>query len=166
MSRGWSCIGIAIVVLPSLVRADGDSATVRFVSASEMAQGFVTGAVVTETSLYEVHASHRDAPGVAEVHTRDTDVIYVVEGHATFVTGGRAVDAKTTAPGELRGARIDGGESHRLAKGDVVIVPNGVPHWFTEVTTPFDYFVVKVTAPAGDAAVGTTAAPATEGSER
>jgi quercetin dioxygenase-like cupin family protein len=37
-----------------------------------------------------------------------------------------------------------GGDTNHLAKGDVIIIPNGVPHWFTETSTPFLYFVVKV----------------------
>ena len=93
---------------------------------------------------YMVHASLRDAPGVAEIHELDTDIIYVLDGTATFVTGGTAVDTKTTGPGEIRGTVIRGGESRRLSKGDVIIVPNGVPHWFKEVQGSLLYFVVKV----------------------
>jgi quercetin dioxygenase-like cupin family protein len=57
------------------------------------------------------------------------------------------VEGKTIAPDEIRGARIDGGSAQALAKGDVLIVPNGVPHWFKEIKAPFLYYVVKVTAP-------------------
>jgi glc operon protein GlcG len=28
--------------------------------------------------------------------------------------------------------------------GDVVVIPNGVPHWFKEVEAPFLYYVIKV----------------------
>ncbi len=93
---------------------------------------------------YMVHASHRDKPGVAEVHTLDTDIVYVLEGTATLVTGGKAVDPKTIAPNEIRGKYIEGGETRKLVPGDVVIIPNPVPHWFKEVSTPFNYYVVKV----------------------
>ncbi len=93
---------------------------------------------------YMVHASHRDAPGVAEIHELDTDIVYVLEGTATLVTGGTAVDVKTIAPNELRGTSIQNGEARRLVAGDVVIIPNGVPHWFQNVQGPFNYYVVKV----------------------
>src|SRR5438094_780199 len=53
-------------------------------------------------------------------------------------------DAKTTAPDELRGTSIRNGETRQIAKGDVIVVPNGVPHQFLEVTNPFLYYVVKV----------------------
>jgi glc operon protein GlcG len=93
---------------------------------------------------YMVHASRRDRPGEAEVHTLDTDVIHVLAGEATFVTGGALEAPKPTAPNEIRGEAIRGGESRRLARGDVIVVPNGTPHWFREVQAPFTYFVVKV----------------------
>jgi len=79
------------------------------------------------------------------VHTRDTDVIYVLQGHAVFVTGGTAKELHTVTPDELRGSRIDGGETHRLRAGDVIVVPNGIPHWFKSVDGPFLYYTVKVT---------------------
>jgi len=91
-----------------------------------------------------VHASRREAAGQAEVHTRDTDIIYVLEGATTFVTGGTVVEGKTTAPDEIRGTAITDGASRRLGKGDVIIVPNGTPHWFKEVDGPVLYYVVKV----------------------
>ena len=90
-----------------------------------------------------VHASRREEPGMAEIHTKDADIIYVLDGTATFVTGGTAVDPATTAPDEIRGKRIEGGETRQLAKGDVLIVPAGIPHWFKEVSNPFLYYVVK-----------------------
>jgi glc operon protein GlcG len=67
-----------------------------------------------------------------------------LEGTATFVTGGTAVDPKNIAPDEIRGRSITAGETRKLAKGDVIIVPNGVPHWFQQVQGPFLYYVIKV----------------------
>ena len=83
-------------------------------------------------------------------------IFIIVEGEATFVTGGTMVDGKTIAPDELRGRTIEGGETRQLAKGDVIIVPNGVPHWFKEISGPFLYYTVKVTdttKPAGESTV-------------
>ena len=81
---------------------------------------------------------------MAEVHTRDTDVIHVLEGSATFVTGGSVVEGKSIAAEEIRGASITGGETRTIAKGDVIVVPAGTPHWFKEVKGPMTYYVVKV----------------------
>jgi glc operon protein GlcG len=117
---------------------------VSYFERDQVAAAFAKGAPLLENGHYKLHASHRDGPGVAEVHTRDTDVIHVLAGTATLVTGGEVVDAKSTGPEEIRGASIRGGETRRLQPGDVVVVPNGVPHWFREVTGPLDYYVVKV----------------------
>jgi len=128
------------------------SSAVTYIPSNKVAEAFSKGSVLVgqeehmmHASLnYMVHASRRDAPGVAEIHELDTDIIYVLEGSATFVTGGTALDPKPVAANEIRGPSIRGGESRRLSKGDVIIVPNGVPHWFKEIQGPFVYFVVKV----------------------
>jgi quercetin dioxygenase-like cupin family protein len=106
---------------------------------------FVKGMPLLETNGFKIHASRREAPGLAEIHTRDTDIVYVLEGAATLVTGGKALQLKTIAPDEIRGTGIDGGEVRRIVKGDVVVIPNGVPHWFKQVDGPLLYYVVKVT---------------------
>lgn len=122
---------------------------VAYIPASRVNAAFVKGEPLLETAAYKVHASFRDAPGKAEVHRRDTDIIYVLEGAATIVTGGTVVDGSATAVDEIRGTAIRGGEERQLAEGDVFIVPNGVPHWFTSVRAPFRYYVVKASSVEG-----------------
>lgn len=119
---------------------------VRFFPAKEVDQAFAKGAVLLDgkDTNYAVHASRRETPGQVEIHNQDTDVIHVLEGKATFITGGKIVDAKTIAPDEIRGASVEGGETTHLAKGDVIVVPAGTPHWFKEVQGPLLYYVVKV----------------------
>jgi uncharacterized protein GlcG (DUF336 family)/mannose-6-phosphate isomerase-like protein (cupin superfamily) len=118
-----------------------------FTDANRVAAAFAKGQPLLETTGYKVHASRRVEPGQAEIHSLDTDVIYVVDGSATLVTGGTAIDAKEIAPNELRGSKIDGGQEHQITKGDVIVIPNGVPHQFTAVTGELHYFVCKPTAP-------------------
>ena len=123
------------------------SPAVSYWEKSQVDEAFSKGAVLFDESdgrNYMVHASRREKPGQAEIHTKDADVIYVLQGSATFITGGEAVDAKNIAADELRGTNIKGGETRKIAKGDVIIVPHGVPHQFLEVTNPFLYYVVKV----------------------
>lgn len=93
---------------------------------------------------YMVHASRRDRAGQAEVHVLDTDVIYVLDGSATLVTGGTVASPRTIEPNEIRGDSIAGGERRQLAKGDVITIPNGIPHWFAQVNGTLQYYVVKV----------------------
>ena len=106
---------------------------------------FAKGMPLTENPLYKIHASRREAPGVGEVHVIDTDIIYVLAGSATFVTGGTLVEPREIAPNEVRGARIQGGTERALAPGDVIVVPSGTSHWFKAIADPVTYYVVKVT---------------------
>jgi glc operon protein GlcG len=119
---------------------------VTYIDRDQVAAAFAKGAVLLDGTgrNYMVHASRREAAGQAEVHDKDTDIIYVLDGTATFVTGGTVVQGITTAPDELRGASIRGGQTRQLRKGDVIVVPAGTPHWFQQVTAPFTYYVVKV----------------------
>jgi len=125
---------------------------VTYIESRTVAAAFDKGAVLVgedehmmhSARNYMVHASHRDAAGMVEIHELDTDIVYVLKGTATLVTGGTPVGNKTTAPHEIRGTSVQNGEARHLAAGDVVIIPNGVPHWFKEVSAPFDYYVVKV----------------------
>ncbi len=119
---------------------------VLFFDAKQVSTSFSTGAVLLDNAdrHYMVHTSRRDKPGLAEVHTLDTDIIYVMQGNATFVTGGTVAEARETAANEIRGARIDGGDTRRLGKGEVIIVPANTPHWFKEVSGEFLYYTIKV----------------------
>ena len=124
--------------------AGGEKEPGRFIPAAEVQAAFARGGVLVNEADYMVHASRRDAPGMAEVHAKDTDIIHVLEGTATLVTGGKVVGGRPTAADEIRGASIEGGVERPLAAGDVLVVPKGVPHWFREVPGPFLYYVVKV----------------------
>lgn len=125
---------------------------VTYIASQKVAASFAKGAVLVgedeqmmhSARNYMVHASHRDQPGVVEIHEQDTDIVYVLKGSAQLITGGTPVGTKTIAPHEFRAPAVNGGEVRKLVPGDVVIIPNGVPHWFKEVDAPFDYYVVKV----------------------
>ena len=120
---------------------------VAFFDSKTVSDAFAKGAVLEDGSNgenYMVHASRREKAGLSEVHELDTDIIYVLDGVATFITGGKSVDPKMVAANEFRGSMIEGGETRQLKKGDVVIVPKGTPHWFKKIDGAFLYYVVKV----------------------
>lgn len=126
--------------------APAKKSSVLFFDASQVNTSFSAGAVLLDGNdrNYMVHTSRRDKPGMAEVHKLDTDIIYVVEGTATFVTGGTVMDGKETGPVEIRGSQIQGGDTRRLSKGEVIIVPQNTPHWFKDVDGKFLYYTIKV----------------------
>jgi mannose-6-phosphate isomerase-like protein (cupin superfamily) len=137
-------LALAGTTMPSTAQPTQSSAT--FIESNKVAAAFAKGMPLLENGEYKIHASRRDAPGVAEIHTKDTDIIHVLEGAAILVTGGTVAEPKTIAPDEIRGKEIKGGESRRIGKGAVIVVPNGVPHWFQEVDAPLLYYVVKVSS--------------------
>ena len=90
-------------------------------------QKFATGGLLVDTNGYKVDAGRRTAPGDVELHEDVVDIMHVVEGTAKVVAGE---------------------STHELGEGDVLVIPNGVPHQFVDVSDPFLYFVAKVdTAP-------------------
>ena len=91
--------------------------------------------------------AHREGSGEAELHETQNDVMVIQSGEATLVVGGTVVDPKTTAPHEIRGPSIKGGEKKSLAAGDVVHIPVKVPHqMLLESGKQITYFVVKIDA--------------------
>jgi glc operon protein GlcG len=124
-------------------------ADVEYRPAADVTRAFGRGDTLIAAPGFRVDASRRDAPGEGEVHLRDTDIFYVLDGAAEIVTGGELVDPRPAGDGELRGTEVRGGRALRLGRGDVLAVPRGMPHWFRRVDAPFLYYVVKSTSPEG-----------------
>ncbi|PWU11059.1 MAG: hypothetical protein C5B51_03310 [Terriglobia bacterium] len=120
---------------------------VAYIGHDKVAESLAKGGNIITAPDYTVLGSHRDKAGQVEVHEKETDIFYVVDGAATFITGGTMIGGKQTKAGQMVGTDIHGGESHRLAKGDVMVIPAGVPHWFKEVPQSISYYVVKVIKP-------------------
>src|SRR5688500_7184925 len=70
-----------------------------FFDATQVSTSFSAGAVLLDGNdrNYMVHTSRRDKPGLAEIHTLDTDIIYVMEGKATFRSEERRVGKREDA---------------------------------------------------------------------
>lgn len=86
------------------------------------------GEVLKEYPQHAIHLLVRSRNGGAELHERFADLFFVIEGRAALVTGGVVADAKTIAPGEIRGSSVEGGARQELRAGDVAHVPAGLPH--------------------------------------
>ena len=150
MVRNVTRMMLLMTMITTLVQVSGgaehvvsNQAEVTYFDKERVAEAFLKGAVLAETKDYAVHASRRDRPGIPEVHESEVDIMYMIDGTATIVTGGELVGAKTISTGEIRGTDIRGGRSRRLSKGDVIIIPAGIPHWFKEVPAAITYYVVK-----------------------
>jgi mannose-6-phosphate isomerase-like protein (cupin superfamily) len=100
---------------------------------------------------------HRDKgtnlTGIAS-HDKVSEVYSVLEGSGTFVTGGTMVNPQKresssdtvkqlSGPG-FAGTGIRGGVSRTLSKGDIVVIPAGTPHGFTDVQETITYTIVRI----------------------
>ena len=121
----------------------GGKARVQYFPAAEVTANFGTGNLA-DAADHRVATARRTGPGESERHEREMDIFYILEGEATFLTGGEMLEAREVAPGDWRGTGIEGGDIHALKQGDVIIVPAGLPHWFRDVLKQIDYFVVKI----------------------
>ena len=137
---------LAIVVLTAaaLMTGAGTTGAVTFVSHEKVAASLAKGGDLVKAPDLTVLGAHRNGAGQVEVHDKETDVMYVIDGEATIVTGRTMVGGKNTAAGQWRGTDIQGGHAQRLVKGDVLVIPAGIPHWFKEVPQSISYYVVKV----------------------
>ena len=123
-----------------------ESLGVQYFSAAQVTAALQSGTPLLTGDGYDYRliGGRHNSPGMGELHKHETDVFYVVDGSATFVTGGTMIDPKEISPGEVRSQTIDGGEAHMLSQGDVIVIPAGTPHWFKDVPSMVHYFVVKI----------------------
>jgi len=136
-------LSIATLACAIPLVAGAQQAQATYVEAAKVA----AGGTFTTTPAYAVQMLKRTAAGQVEVHTKETDIFYVVDGEATIVTGGTMIGGKETQPNQMRGTSIEGGETFHLKKGDSITIPAGVPHWFKEVPQSIQYFTVKSIKP-------------------
>src|SRR5690349_10491253 len=97
--------------------------------AGVMAKG---GPIVSDPGL--VVLANRRGTGQVEYHEHTNHILIMVEGEATFITGGNMVGAKRTSADQMVATSIEGGETHHLTKGDVITIPAKTPHWWKEMT--------------------------------
>jgi len=137
-------IATLLLIAAVWVTAAGVPTVVTYVPHDKVAATMAKGGAIIENPGLRVLAQRRGT-GEAEVHQNTNHVFIIVEGEATFVTGGSLVNGKQTAPDQLRGSGIQGGETRHLTKGDVITIPAKTPHWFKEIPTKtIAYYAVNI----------------------
>ena len=128
-----------------LVAAAGVPMRVHFVGHDKVTSTMVKGGQIIEDNGLIVLANRAVQRG-AEMHDKTNHIFIIVEGEATFVTGGKLVNAKVISPGQTRADGIEGGHSHQLSKGDVITIPANTPHWWkdTSKTGSVGYYAVNI----------------------
>jgi mannose-6-phosphate isomerase-like protein (cupin superfamily) len=102
-----------------------------------------------ELAPYSVGMEHRIKPQGAAVHEHDAELFYVIDGSGDLVTGGKLIGETRTNEANLSGTGIQGGTTRKVSKGDWIIVPEGVPHQFPNVTG-LTLMSVHLPRPAGE----------------
>ena len=135
---------LAAVLTVAALHTGAQSPAVTYVDHDKVATALANGGSLVTAANLTVSGARRTGPGQVEVHETETDVLYVTDGEATFVTGGTMVGGRGTRPGQFLGTDIQNGVTQHLTKGDVIVIQAGTPHWFKEVPKSVNYFVVKV----------------------
>ena len=105
-------------------------------------RGGMTSGAVSNTDQYRINLVHRVKPGAALAHAGNTEVHYITEGAGTLVTG------STIAKAAGGTATIENGETRRVKKGDVILIPASTPHWYKDIEGSISYLEVRFVAPA------------------
>ena len=95
---------------------------------------------------WAIHSNSRGKSdeGVLHSHEDWTGVVVIMSGSATFVTPGSPSQTTAAKSTSAEGYQlIGGGESHRVGKGDVVIIPPNAPHMYKNIEEPFRYLVIQ-----------------------
>lgn len=128
----------------ALISAGGVPAAVHYIGHEKVAEVMSKGGPIVSDPGLVVLAQRRRA-GEVEYHDHTNHVFIIVEGEATLVVGGTMVNAKRTAPDQLRAPSAEGGTTYHLSKGDVITIPAKTPHWFKEIPTKtVAYYAVNI----------------------
>jgi mannose-6-phosphate isomerase-like protein (cupin superfamily) len=136
---------LAVLLISSAASTgEGVPAAVHYIPHDKVAEVMAKGGPIVSDPGLIVLANHREAGGV-EYHEHTNHIFIMVEGEATFITGGTMVGAKRTSPDQMTGTSIEGGETFHLSKGDVITIPAKTPHWWKEISTKtVGYYAINI----------------------
>ena len=94
---------------------------------------------------WAIHSNRRGKADEGTLHSHEdwTGVVVIMSGAATFITPGTGAGTQGAKDTPEGGRLVGAGESHRVSKGDVVIIPPGAPHMYRNIEEPFEYLVVQ-----------------------
>jgi len=154
--RLWRVSLLAVPVLGLSLFAQGPGApaaaymsgadVARNLSATVAADAAAGAAVTIAPGIMVRRRSGGGEPQYAIVHPFSTETYYIVEGAGTLVTGGLLdpPPAPLADPDVIRSKAIKNGVTHKVARGDVIVVPPGTPHWFNAVDSSITYLESRV----------------------
>ena len=96
---------------------------------------------------YKATLEYRVAATHPAVHQDAAEFFYVIEGSGALIQGGAMTEAKSVDAHNLSGVTITGGASSHVAAGDVLVIPEGTPHWFNAVDGRLVMISMKIPRP-------------------
>jgi len=144
-----------------LAAGEQQAASGTFISADEIAatlkQSIANNTVDQPIKLAEIPGGHKaslallrrtKAETAALIHDYVTEIYQIVDGSGTLVTGGSLDDPKENDLTRLNAGMSHtgqhrGGESRKVKAKDVIIVPAGMAHRFSELDGPITYLVYR-----------------------
>lgn len=113
--------GVALLTLSFAVTLSAQSG-VAHVTRDTVDAALAKGGVLVERPQVRISGVHRDKPGALETQQGNT-ILYITDGEGTFVAGG---------------------QTQRLAQGDVLVVPAGMTQALATVAAPIRYLQIVV----------------------
>jgi len=147
VTRTCAILVVLTACLTLTTSAQQPASQVTYVDAAKVTELIAKGGALAGSSDFTASMARRTAAGQVEIHAKETDIFYIIDGAATFMTGGTMVGGKESRPNQMLGTDIQGGQTHQLKKGDFISIPAGVPHWFKDVPQSVTYYMVKVIKP-------------------
>jgi mannose-6-phosphate isomerase-like protein (cupin superfamily) len=161
MTRAMLKVGAALLVLSASAAAQtNDSAAyvtneqIKVTTKNEAFRIVDVGNAYVGVAVQHRPKAEAGKAGKPLLHSTVTEVYIVTGGSAKLATGGEMVDrGYWPADNKDNGEGIGLGFTGTVAKpndvrsvktGDVVIIPRGMSHWFTEVPEDLTYLVVRI----------------------
>ena len=152
---------LAFALGAALAEPQAPAAGGTYISADEIAatlkQSIANNVVDQPIKAAEVPGGHKaslamlrrtKAETTALIHDHVTEIYQIMEGSGTLVTGGSLESPTPTDLTRLNAGMSQtgvhrGGESRRVKAQDVIIVPAGTAHRFSELDGPITYLVYR-----------------------
>jgi len=135
---------VALLAASAASTGEGVPAAVHYIPHDQVASVMTKGGPIVKDPGLIVLANRREA-GAVEYHEYTNHIFIMVDGEATFITGGTMVGAKRTSPEQMTATSIEGGETFHLTKGDVITIPAKTPHWWKELSTKtVGYYAINI----------------------
>jgi mannose-6-phosphate isomerase-like protein (cupin superfamily) len=150
-----------LALMLGLTAGEQQAASATIVSADEIAatlkQSIANNTVDQPIKLADLPGGHKASVALlrrtkpetsALIHDYVTEIYQIVEGSGTMVSGGTLMDPKESDltrvnAGMSHTGMHHGGDSRKVKPKDVIIVPAGMAHRFSELDGPIVYLVYR-----------------------